>query len=866
MKFSSKTTTTAIALFLMLTVTIVALPIANAQIRKKTYPFIGAVPNPVGVGQEVLLHVGITDNLETADQGWEGLSITIERPDGQTDTIDDIKTDSTGGTGRMYVPDIEGTYYVQGHFPEQVCEDGVAGFFGVTILPGTTMEESDSEVLELIVTAEPIEIYPAHPLPTEYWTRPIDAQQREWAQVSGSWLETPDNKYAPYNDAPETAHVLWTKPFTTGGVAGGALDNGAELTDHAFECGDAYEGKFGAGFFGGGNPLIIAGKLYYEKYAGNDDFKETACVDLHTGEELWSRPLLDNRTFTRGQLMYWDSYDYHGVYDYLIAQVGGGFFDPTPPSWHFFDPWTGDWVYALTNIPSGSMTRSAKGEFLIYTVDRQNGWMTMWNSSNIPQLYASTQLGSMGIGQWQPMGKTVGATDPVLDWFGNPVVTPQTPFGVAGIQWNETIPQGLAGGVIGIMDDRIVGGSVSRTEVSLWGLNIDPNDGAIGRVIFENTWTAPSEWETGSLSISTAGISSVSEGGIVALYSKEERKHYGFSTEDGTYLWVTDEPEHYLNIYTPTVEPAISYDNELYYNGGAGGVLYCYDAQTGDRLWKYHANDPYSEILWANDWWLSILFISDGKIYLGHEEHSPIDPKPRGAPFTCLNATTGEEIWRINGAFRQTHWGGHALIGDGIIATQDTYNQRVWAIGKGPSETKVSIQNDVITHGDSVLVKGMVTDVSPGTNDAALTMRFPNGVPAVCDANMSDWMLYVYKQFARPADVMGVEVVVSVLDPNGNAYEVGTTTSDASGFFKLMFTPLVPGEYTVIATFEGSEAYYGSFAETAVGVVEAPAATPEPTPEPATAADLYFLPMSIGTIIAVIVVLVLLVLMMFRKR
>jgi len=195
----------------------------------------------------------------------------------------------------------------------------------------------------------------------------------------------------------------------------------------------------------------------------------------------------------------------------------------------------------------------------------------------------------------------------------------------------------------------------------------------------------------------------------------------------------------------------------------------------------------------------------------------------------------------------------------------DTYDQRVYAIGKGASSTTVTAPDMGVPLGKSVLVRGTVTDVSPGTKDADLTIRFPNGVPAVSDANMSDWMLYVYKQFERPADVTGVEVVVSVLDPNNNSYEVGRTTSDASGFFKMAFTPEVPGEYTIIASFEGSGAYYGSFAETGINVEEAPAATPEPTPMSTSAADLYFVPAVIGIIVAIIVVGLLLFLLL-RKR
>jgi hypothetical protein len=144
-------------------------------------------------------------------------------------------------------------------------------------------------------------------------------------------------------------------------------------------------------------------------------------------------------------------------------------------------------------------------------------------------------------------------------------------------------------------------------------------------------------------------------------------------------------------------------------------------------------------------------------------------------------------------------------------------------------------------------------------------MRFPNGVPAVSDENMSDWMLYVYKQFARPTDAVGVEVVVSVLDPNNNVYEVGRATSDASGFFHCSFIPAVPGDYTVYASFAGSGAYYGSSAETAINVESAPAATPPPTPTPAPMTDTYVLGIGAGAIIAIVVV-GLVIILVLRKR
>jgi hypothetical protein len=451
---------------------------------------------------------------------------------------------------------------------------------------------------------------------------------------------------------------------------------------------------------------------------------------------------------------------------------------------------------------------------------------------------------------FDPHGRTYDASDRGEDWT---VSTPRLPGSaylyalgdkVVGYDLVETAGMGF-------------GGATGVTQIIVWALSLEP--GREGTLLYQKTWNAPSDWSAKNQSINVA-CGSI-EDGVICFWSKETQQYWGFSTETGEYLWGPTEPQNYLDFLG--LRDYVAYGKV--FSQGMSGILYCYDALTGDLLWTYAADDPYNQVLWTNQWHIRPTFITDGKIYMGISEHSPVDPKPKGGPFCCVDVETGEEIWRADGMFWQISWGTRAIIGDSIIATYDSYDQRVYAIGKGPSATTVSIQNDVTTLGSSVLVTGMVTDVSPGTNDAALTMRFPHGVPAVCDDNMSDWMQYVYKHFGRPTDVMGVEVVVSVLDPNGNAYEVATTTSDDSGFFSCGFVPLVPGKYTVIATFAGSEAYYESFDKTAINVEEAPAEAPDATPMPATAADLYLVPGIIGIIVAIAVVGAIIVLML-RKR
>jgi outer membrane protein assembly factor BamB len=823
---NKKYISTAIIAILFTSMMLYALPIATGQTYdyvKKTYAYVGATPNPLGVGQETLIHVGITDFLRDVDHGWEGLTVTVTKPDGTTQTLGPFRTDSTGGTGTVFIPTMVGNYTLQTHFPEQTyfwTPNARVPFQGLILY-----EASDSQILTLTVTEDPREFYPSIPLPTEYWTRPIDAQFREWSTVAGNWLDYRGGRagiIAPFNDeAPETAHILWARKLDDGGIAGGVVG------DQAMEDGDAYSGKYQGSF-------IVEGILFYNEY-GTGFFGDTAeqrvsAVDLRTNELLWSQVLGDNERVAFGQLMYWDTMNYHGVFPYIWTTRGS--------TWKAYDPLTGRLEYTMTNVPSGTRVYGSKGEILIYQINTARGWMALWNSSNIPALYgaqvhpADPNYGAGGFdfawGSWYAWGKTVNATGPCT-------VSPDQPLGIAGYSWNVTIPTGLPGNVRAVFaENKVLGAAISTAGVNSWAVSLEP--GKQGQLIFQKSWQAPADWAANTLDVSYANppnlfafeMETLNNAEIFVVWVKELTQYYGFSTLTGDYLWQTDS-EYYLNTWVGTNRAQA---NGNLYSVGYSGEVYCYDTATGELKWKYDADDPLNEILWGNSWPLRIQFIADGKIYIGMEEHSSVDPKPRGAPYFCLDAETGEEIWRIDGAFRQTHWGGNSIIGDSIIAAMDTYDQRIYAIGKGPTKTTVTAPNIGVTQGTSVIISGMVTDISPGTKDTGLTMRFPNGVPAVSDESMSDWMLYVYKQFPKPTETEGVPVSIDVIDANGNHRNIGTATSDANGFFKFMWTPDIPGEYTVIANFAGSKAYWPSLAEAAFGVDEAPPAAAEPEPQP----------------------------------
>ena len=77
-------------------------------------------------------------------------------------------------------------------------------------------------------------------------------------------------------------------------------------------------------------------------------------------------------------------------------------------------------------------------------------------------------------------------------------------------------------------------------------------------------------------------------------------------------------------------------------------------------------------------------------------------------------------------------------------------------------------------------------------------------------------MSYVYQQQPFPTNFNGVPVQISVLDSNGNYRPIGTATTDASGIYSLTWTPNIAGNYTVIATFAGTNGYWQSSAETSL--------------------------------------------------
>ena len=883
---------------------LVALPIGNAHDPPWTIPtsaYVTCTPNPIGVSQITTIVVWVDRYSPFSGGGigqlWDGFKIDITKPDGNKQTIGPFTCASdVGSDWKQYTPDQVGTYTIVFSWPGQTAHamPGLPNTGSSMFDPdneGDYYEGSTSEPAYLYVQEEPITDWQEPPLPTEYWKRPINAANREWSQLASNWLGGSwlVNNFQKWGTAPESPHVLWTQPLTPG-LAGGINDYQWPMIPSDV---NDYESPWRS-------PIIMNGKIYQSAPAVADVATYGYyCRDLYTGEIIWYKNGTDNGlnnpftkgtlgshtalgqsypSLTQGQLYYYHSVNGQGVLAYLILVQGS--------TWYFLDASTGNWMFTLINVPGGTSVTDQDGSLLKYSYNSRTGNILCWNSSQsiLPAGPTGTQQQ-----QWKPpLGYVIDARNDTL-WYSGPsdgTWPLDTMLPRSGYTMNVTSDslKGLPGNINAVLqdDNRVPkqifgfyqpvisaqGSSTYSDTFSAWLVSIDEhvapysplpqytatqqnNLGFGAKLLWKKDIQVPLPGKNHTWSIDGQNYNSQ----VFILQCKQTRQRWAYSLKNGELLWGPTPSEGVMNFY--------GINSDIYYGKilgvGYAGTLCAYDAETGTLLWTYNATAPGHEGYYGTNMPLSIGAVCDGKVYLYSTEHSPTKPLWRESCVRCVNITDGTELWKL------LDYNMGLSLADGIIVTGNQYDNLIYAIGKGPSATAVTASPKVSVFGSSVLVEGMVTDVSPGTKSDVLTARFANGVPAMADEDMQAWMEYLYEQQAKPKDAKGVEVVLETLDPNGNFYEIGRTTSDASGMYSYAFTPEVPGLYTIIATFKGSNSYYGSNAETAINVEEAPQASPTPTPPPPSMADIYLMPATIGIIIAIVVV-GLVIILMLRKR
>jgi len=845
----------------MLTIaaSLVALPTVNAQTVRswRSFVYIGVSPNPVGVGQEALI-VAFTADMppeigEQAGQlisptgraGWYDMTVTVTKPDGTNETLELPYTDPVGATWITYTPTDVGTYILQANFP---------GTWKNTTTTHTYYEPDVSDPISLTVQDEPIQAWQESPLPNDYWTRPINTASRDWYVLAGNWLggvsdQWPIGGYGGTTDnfvrglAPESAHILWTKPYYAGGIMDEMFGNIGYETSH-------YQG------YNFGNPIIIQGRLIYVNRDTAHTNRGWWVVDLYTGETL----VFDNETSipSFGQIYNYESPNQHGGFPYLWRTSGvtlpeGDISRSGTQTWELLDAFTGSSITKIANVSAGGTGVYGKdGSILRYSIiDLLPGagvdyYLQLWNSSAAPSLLQGTY--GTNAWQWRPARREVHDGDTAFSL--NVSVPLTTGTSIRAVREGEYIIGGTTGSN---NEDGITPGV-------MWKLSLER--GQEGTLMWNRTFTPPFASRAANVSISLSGV--YPEDGVFCFEDRKNLIRYGYSLETMELLWES-EPEPQFAYYDMSEN---YYEGKLY-SYGYRGEIRAYNITTGEVLWTYNASTVGLESAYGGNYPIGIAIVADGKLYTVSGEHSPTQPLYRGRNLRCIDAETGEEIWSILGFFGgMSPTSSNIAMADGIIVGLNYFDMQLYAFGKGSSTTTVTASPKTTVHRTTVVIEGTVTDDTPtGRRNINNVLEFSlKGTPAISDEDMAAWMEYLFMQQAYPADAKGVEVVLSVIDPNENCYEIGRTTSDVTGAFGYAFEPEVPGTYQIIATFEGSASYGSSSATTYITVEDAPAATPEPTPTPASIADLYFVPAVTGIIIAIIVVGLLLALLLLRKR
>jgi hypothetical protein len=786
--FCGSTCTIALILLLAFSALFLAFPTASAELTEiPTYSYVVAAPDPVGVGKSTLVTVFL-DKYPPTDAGfvsytyWD-FTTTITDSSGNIQTRQ-IQSDTIGAATFYLTPDKVGTWTLRMHF-----EGSTVSELSRYYVP------SDSNVFELTVQQDPVPVWPAAPLPTEYWQRPVEGQNRNWASIAGNWLAvnqiaegysfwSADARYNAYTTAPRTAHIMWTKPLLPGGIVGMPNDQG-------FYTGDSYERKER-------DKIIMNGVLYQNiPKTNNPSGSGFLAIDLRTGEELWR---VANGSINFGQLLVFNSLNQHGVIPYLWNN-----------NLQMFDATTGRWLLDFKNVAAGDKVLDENGNLLTYVMNYPQHTLTLWNATKA--ILAGQPAGPFtNQNFWRPV---YGVT---LDWK-------------TGVMWNVTIPDLAANGVEG--NGFSSGGSTGgfrqmcyKADALIFRYRRAPNatypdgyvvDAGYSMIDGHQIWV---QKRTDITKIENAEMSWW--GGYLGgpeqyfVFKQETRTWNSYSAYTGELLWTTNPPyENPWGLYYQTLGDNPGYCvYDRFYTIAYDGTLHCFDLSTGNELWNYFIGSSGTETPYGT-WTLAYIAIADGKVFISNGEHSPNQPLYRGYELYCVDAISGQLIWKTDGY----HEG--PIIADGYVVTVNGYDMQYYCFGKGPSAVTVSAPDVAVAEGTPVLIKGTVTDISPGTTGYTQTARFPNGVPAIADASMSAWMEYLYMQKPKPTSATGVPVTVEVIAQDGTSTVVGTATSDASGAFAINWNPTTQGLFTVIVKFDGTEAYYPSTGETFVSVAAA---------------------------------------------
>jgi hypothetical protein len=845
-----KLTTTVFLISIMAFASFAFLSPIFALHEVQIHPLLSVFPNPVGVGEQVTVLVFTQPIPPTREERFTGLTVSMERPDGSTHTFGPDVSGPLGNVVWTFVPDAAGTYKFIFHIPDQTGYDD----------PELIYLGSDSPVVELEVLQEAPEppVGPAD-LPNYYWTFPINAENREWAGITGSWLQgSYDHKaqFNPHAFAPKTAHILWTYRHAFGGIEGG------EFSSVAFAQGRAYESK--------DTPGILINNLWYQYGPIGDRVNLPThplnAFDIATGEPVWSQVIESAGVSVGsiplvGQIYRHDSVNQVGLHAYLWSMSGG--------KWSMFDAFTGEWIMDLENAMGGGVAvrETVTGNIMYYMVDSRNGWMAAFN---LTKCFDQGEGRSDGVMQYQ--SNEIREVNGVYGASFRPRSSAANDW-MKGIEWNVSIP----------IETDDVNGPVNPPSIS-WGKVDEVGTYMVAESLWNDPILAPRNQKTlygywigdnprklwGPVAIETSITTSRAIGeGVYVINNPYNRTYLAFDLDTGEKLWESEQMTFPWGAYAD-LNPVIAY-GRLYASCYDG--LWAFDLEDGTVDWHFTSGNAGTETPYGT--WVGRsggVVVADNKCYWTTGVWHPTAVMQRGDKMFCVDAHEGTQIFNITGMYDS------ALTANGVTIGANMYDNTFYCYGKGPSKTTVEVSPSVVEAGQAALIEVMVTDESAATQNPEAIGKYPNGVPAISDRDMSAFMEFLYMERDMPMNIIGVPVALQAVAPDGNVIDIATTIyTDANGKLQLLWTPPTEGTYKILATLCTTDSFWPSWDEAGLGVVAAHPSGPiepeEPTTEeptepeqPTTEAPLITTEVAIIAAVVVIVVIGIVAYWALRRR
>ncbi len=843
-----KTLTTAFIIFMATALVAGSSFLVQAQTTTNapTYPYVVANPNPLGVNQTALVDFWMSDitpnSVGATGDFYSGVTIVITDPTGTNTTMGPYTLNSLSTGYFQYVPKTTGNYTFQMFYTGNNFTD-----IHINYLP------SQSKIFTLTVQDQPVYSIPQTPLPTDYWTRPINAQNYQWSQISSNWLMAAWNNtgnagsgarafddgssYVGEGSSPNSAHILWTSPLDFGGLAGG------QYGDAAYYQGASYEQYFTP-------PVIINGVLYYNTIIGQEPSTGSAnpsitAMSLQTGKTLFT---IQNASLTFGQVYNYVSPNQAGTYAYLWSVSG--------TTWTMYDASTGGKILTLVSVPSGVVVPASDGSILVYSLkSNANGYaLSMWNSSQaIAQDNNHAPQESNNYWTWRPYAWQLAPSHGVVNATGFTIDSSGVLQSTNGTMWTAQEPNTAAGLTLSPVFNQgswtdgpyIVAANPPFGIFSSWDttsqipVNIAAYSMADGTFAFNSTLNPPTNLPN---DFGDSFETIYEYNGIFYCFEKQTSQWAAWDIHAGGQpIWISDPYTNPWGMYAESGGEMNAFG--LFYAAGWDGEIHAFNATTGAEVFDFHsANSGYETPYGVYPFYGGITVTADGKIFAQTGQHgNGVTDMYRGQSLYVVDAQTGASLWNMTG------WFNYGALADGVWVTQNNYDNQIYAFGKGPSATTVTASPGI---GNVATIQGTVTDQSPGAN----------GTAAIADQYMSEWMAHQYEQQTLPSNfpcaTAGVQVTLTAVDPNGNTIPIGTTVSDSTGHYAINWNvPTVPGLYTITASFNGTNSYYGSVAETSIASSFSGTTTPTSTPTaPASPVDTYFLPAVIAIIVVIILV------------